>query len=155
MKIEEVIECFYTHIWKHYDLPESFVFDRGTQFTSDIWQHLYQMLKIDVKLFTVYHSETDEQTERVNVVMKHYLWAFVNYMQDDWAKWLSGTEFSVNNVFSLTTLASPFLANFRQNFYLEFKLSESLSVKLTAQIRIKLLNVKKFIKKMKEFTEYL
>ena len=46
--------------------------DKGTQFTSDIWQYLYQMLKINAKLSTMYHSETDEQTERVNTVMKHY-----------------------------------------------------------------------------------
>ena len=83
MKIEEITECFYTHIWKHYDLPEFSMSDRDTQFTSDIWQHLYQMLKINVKLFITYHSEMNRQTERVNAVIEHYLCAFVNYMQDD------------------------------------------------------------------------
>ena len=83
MKIKEAIECFYIYVWKHHDLPESLMSDRGTQFISDIWQHLYQMLKIDVKLSIMYHLKINEQTERVNAVMKHYLWAFVNYMQDD------------------------------------------------------------------------
>ena len=132
MEIEEATECFYVYVWKHYDLPESFMFNRGTQFTSDIWQHLYQMLKIDAKLFTTYHLKTDGQTERVNAVMKHYLWAFVNYMQDDWVKWLSGAEFSVNNAFFSTTLAFPFLANSKQNPCLGFKPFEPLSVELTA-----------------------
>ena len=72
MKIEKVTECFYVHVWKHHDLSESFVSDKGIQFTSDIWQHLYQMLKIDVKLFTTYHFKMNEQTKRVNAVMKHY-----------------------------------------------------------------------------------
>ena len=76
-------------------------------------------------------------------------------MQDDWVKWFSDTEFSVNNAFFLITLVSPFLANFRQNPHLGFKFSESLPAELTAQIRIKLLNVKEFIKKMKELTEHL
>ena len=155
MKIEETTECFYVHVWKHHDLPESLVSDRGTQFISDIWQYLYQILKINIKLFITYHSETNEQTERINAVIKHYLWAFVNYMQDNWVKWLSDAEFSVNNTFFLITLASPFLANFRQNSHLEFKLFKSLPVELTTQVRIKLLNVKEFIKKMKEFTEHL
>ena len=44
------------------------------------------MLRIDAKYFTAYHSETDEQTERSNAIIKHYLQAFINYMQDDWAK---------------------------------------------------------------------
>ena len=76
-------------------------------------------------------------------------------MQDDWAKWLSGAEFSVNNALFLITLASPFLANSRQNPCLGFEPSESLPVELTAQARIKLLNVEEFIKKMKELTEHL
>ena len=155
MKIEETTECFYVHVWKYHDLPESFVSDKGTQFIFNIWQHLYQILKINAKLFIMYHSETDEQTEKINVVMKHYLQAFVNYMQDDWVKWFPDAEFSVNNAFFLITLASSFLANSRQNPHLRFKLSESLPVKLTAQARIKLLNVEKFTKKMKELTEHL
>ena len=76
-------------------------------------------------------------------------------MQDDWAKWLSGAEFSANNTSFLITLASPFLANSRQNPHLGFKLPESLPAELTAQARIKLLNIKKFIKKIKELTEHL
>ena len=31
------------------------------------------MLKIDVKLFTAYHSETNEQTEKINAVIEYYL----------------------------------------------------------------------------------
>ena len=155
MKVEETTECFYAHVWKHHSLPESLISDRGTQFTSDIWQHLCQMLKINVKLSTVYHPKTDGQTERINAVMEHYLWVFVNYMQDDWAKWLPGAEFSANNAPSSITLASPFLTNSEQNPHLRFKFPEPLPAELTAQARIKLLNVKEFTKKMKEFTEHL
>ena len=72
MKIEETTEYFYAHVWKHHNLPESLMSDRGTQFTSDIWQHLCQMLKINAKLSIMYHFKTDEQTERVNAVIKHY-----------------------------------------------------------------------------------
>ena len=76
-------------------------------------------------------------------------------MQDDWAKWLPGAEFSANNTPSSTTLASPFLANSGQNPHLGFKPPEPLPAELTAQARIKLLNVKEFTKKMKELTEHL
>ena len=41
------------------------------------------MLRIDAKYFTAYHSETDEQTEYLNAIIKHYLQVFVNYMQED------------------------------------------------------------------------
>ena len=76
-------------------------------------------------------------------------------MQNDWIKWLSDAEFSVNNAFFLITLVSSFLTNSKQNFYLGFKFSESLPAELITQVRIKLFNVEKFTKKMKELTEYL
>jgi len=41
------------------------------------------MLKINVKLSIMYHFEINDQIEKVNAVMKHYLQVFVNYMQDD------------------------------------------------------------------------
>ena len=80
MKVEEVTQAFYTYVWKLHELPESFVSDRDTQFTSEVWSHLCQMLRINAKYFTAYHPETDGQTERPNAIMKHYLQAFVNYM---------------------------------------------------------------------------
>ncbi len=114
-----------------------------------------KMLKINIKLSTTYHSEIDDQIEKVNAVMKHYLWVFVNYMQNDWAKWLSEVKFIVNNTSLLITLASFFLINLSQNSRLDFEFSESLLKNLTSQAWDKLFNVKEFIKKMKKLTEHL
>ena len=155
MEVEEATNSFYAHVWKHHGLPESFVSDRGTQFTSDVWKHMCKMLKIDAKLSTAYHPETDGQTERSNAVMEHYLRAYVNYMQDDWAKWLPGAEFAANNAPSSTTLASPFLANSGQNPRLGFERPEPLPENLTSQARDKLINVEGFTKKMEELTDHL
>jgi len=41
------------------------------------------MLKIDAKLSMMYHFKIDDQIEKVNAVMKHYLQVFINYMQND------------------------------------------------------------------------
>ena len=87
--------------------------------------------------------------------MKHYLQVFVNYMQNDWAKWLSEVEFVVNNTSSSITLASLFLINLNQNSRLDFESFESLLKNLTFQARNKLINVEEFIKKMKKLTEHL
>ena len=113
------------------------------------------MLRIDAKYFTAYHPETDEQTERPNAIMKHYLQAFVNYMQDDWTKWIPGAEFVANNVPSAITLTSPFLVNSGQNPHLRFEPPEPLATDLTAQQQIKLLDIENFTKKMKDLTEHL
>jgi len=155
MKVEEAINNFYAHVWKHHDLLEFFISDRDTQFIFDVWKHMCKMLKINVKLFTAYHLKIDDQIERFNAVMKHYLQVYVNYMQDDWTKWLLEVEFAINNTSSLITLASFFLINTNQNSRLNFKLLESLSENLMFQAQDKLINVKEFIKKMKELTDHL
>ncbi len=155
IKVEEVINCFYAHVWKHHDLLKFFMSDQDIQFIFNVWKHMCKMLKIDVKLSTTYHFEIDDQIEKINAVMKHYLWVFVNYMQDDWAKWLSEVEFIVNNTSSLITLASLFLINLSQNLHLNFKSFKSLLKNFTFQAWDKLISVEEFIKKMKKLTEHL
>ena len=155
MKVEEVINCFYAHVWKHHDLLEFFMSDWNTQFIFDIWKHMCKMLKINIKLSTMYHFEINDQIERVNAVMKHYLQVFINYMQNDWVKWLSEVEFIINNASLLITLASFFLINLNQNLRLNFKFFESLLKNFMFQAWNKLINVKEFIKKMKKLTEHL
>ncbi len=155
MKVEEAINCFYAHVWKHHDLLKFFMSDRDTQFIFNVWKHMCKILKIDAKLSMMYYSKINDQIKRINAVMKHYLWVFINYMQNDWAKWLSEVEFVVNNASSLITLASFFLINLSQNSHLDFKLSESLFKNLTFQAWNKLINVKEFIKKMKKLIEHL
>ncbi len=155
MKVEEVINCFYAYVWKHHDLLEFFMSDRNTQFIFDVWKHMCKMLKINVKLSMTYHSEIDDQIERINAVMKHYLRVFVNYMQNDWAKWLSEVRFIVNNASLSITLTSLFLINLSQNSRLDFEFSESLFKNFMFQVWDKLINIKEFIKKMKKLTEHL
>jgi hypothetical protein len=73
--------------------------------------------------------------------MKHYLRAYVNYMQDDWAQWLSDAEFVSNNINFFSVLASSFLVNFEQQSRVRFELKEFLSQDLTTQERINLIAV--------------
>ncbi len=155
MKVEEVINCFYAHVWKHHDLLKFFMSDRDTQFIFNVWKHMCKMLKIDVKLSMMFDFEIDDQIEKINAVIKHYLQVFINYMQNNWAKWLSEVEFIINNASSLITLTSFFLINLSQNSHLDFKFFESLLKNLTFQAWDKLINVEKFIKKMKKLTEHL
>ncbi len=66
MKVEEVINCFYAHVWKHHDLLEFFMSDRDTQFIFNVWKHMCKMLKINIKLSTIYNSEINDQIKRVS-----------------------------------------------------------------------------------------
>ncbi len=155
MKVEEVINCFYAYVWKHHDLLEFLMSDWNTQFIFNVWKHMCKMLKINIKLSMMYHFEINDQIEKINVIMKHYFRIFINYMQNDWVKWFSEVKFIINNASSLITLASFFLINLNQNSHLNFKFFESLFENFTFQAQNKLINVEKFIKKMKKLTEHL
>jgi hypothetical protein len=47
----------------------------------------------------------------VIALIEQYLWAHVNYLQDNWVEWLLLAEFTANNQASETTGLSLFFAN--------------------------------------------
>jgi hypothetical protein len=53
--------------------------------------------------------------------MEQYLRAYVNYQQDDWARFLPMAEFAANNHVSETTRISPFFANYGLNPKIDFE----------------------------------
>ena len=63
---EGLAKLFRDNMWKLHGLPESIISDRGPQFTAGIMRELNRMLGIESKLSTVFHPQTDGQTERVN-----------------------------------------------------------------------------------------
>jgi hypothetical protein len=69
---EETAKLLINNVWKLHDLSSIIVFDRDFQFIFLIWKKMCQMLKINIKLSTAFHSETNEQSEIANQEMKRY-----------------------------------------------------------------------------------
>jgi len=60
------------------------VSDREPQFVAELTRILNRMLEIEMKLLTVFHPQTDGQTERMNQELEQYLRFFVDHRQKDW-----------------------------------------------------------------------
>jgi len=60
---ERLARLFRYNIWKLHELPESVVLDRGPQFAAELTKKLNKILGIETKLLTLFHPQTDEQTE--------------------------------------------------------------------------------------------
>jgi len=88
MSAEWVTETFVWQFYQTHSLSTIIVSDWGTQFDSSLWKRICQMLKIVWRVFTAYHSETDEATERMNQNVKVYICMFINYDQSNWASLL-------------------------------------------------------------------
>jgi hypothetical protein len=110
--IEKTIKLLIQHVWKLHELLITMISDRESQFISLVWDTICKMLKIKTKLFTAFHSQTNEQSEIFNQKMKRYLRAYVNHQQNDWANWLSMTKYVSNASISTIIHVSSFLVNY-------------------------------------------
>ena len=60
-------------------IPRDIITDRGSLFTSALWKEITEKLRIERKLSTAFHPQTNGQTERNNGILEQYLQAYVNY----------------------------------------------------------------------------
>ena len=87
----------------HLVLPDLIVTDKGSLFTSKFWSLLCYFLGIKRRLSTAFHPQMDCQTKRQNSNMEAYLWVFINFKQNNWAKLLPMAEFAYNNAKNAST----------------------------------------------------
>ena len=115
ISVEETVWIMLWNVYRLHDLLSFIVSNKDFQFISTMWQSLCKRLKITASLSTVYHSEINNQSERVNQDVERELRIYCNYMQNDWAKWLSMIEFSENfNIFSIISMTSLY---FNKSFH--------------------------------------
>ena len=119
--VEGLAKLFQDHVWKLHGLPESIVSDRGVQFAVGMIKKLNNLLGIQTKLLTAYHSQTNRQTERINQELEQYLRVFIDHRQEQWSDWLGTAEFAYNNKIHSTTKILPFKVNYGQNPRIGFK----------------------------------
>ncbi len=113
-----------------------------------MWQSLCKRLRITTSLLTVYHSEINDQLKWVNQDVERELRIYCNYMQNDWAKWLSMIKFSENfNIFSIISMISFY---FNKEFHSRMNFnSDTTNYKTTCE-RLKARKVNDIIIQMKE-----
>ena len=97
-------------VW-HYGLPDSIMNNKGSFFTSKFWLLLCYFLGIKQRLSNSFHPQIDSQTEPENGTMEAYLWAFVNFEQNNWARFLPMAEFAYNNAKNASTCHTSFKLN--------------------------------------------
>ena len=106
-------------------------------------KELNSILGIDTKLLTIYHPQTDGQTERINQELEQYLRMFIDHRQEQWPDWLATAEFAYNNKVQTSTKVSLFKANIGQDPCMGFKIRK----------KGKFEKVEEFVTRMKEVHE--
>jgi hypothetical protein len=91
-------------------VPKRIVSDRGTQFTSHLWEKLHESMDTKLNFSSAYHPHADGQTERTNQILEDMLRACALKHGESWDKSLSYAEFSYNNSYQASLKMAPFEA---------------------------------------------
>ncbi len=148
ISIEETVWIMLWNVYQLHDLLSSIVLNKDFQFISIMWQSLCKRLKIKVNLSTVYHSEIDNQLKRANQDVECELRIYCNYMQNDWAKWLSMMKFSDNFNTFLTILMISFY--FNKDFHLQMSFDSDMTDYETIHQRIEARKIDDIVIQMSE-----
>ena len=68
-----VAKAFMQQIYRLHGMPLSIISDRDKVFTSHLWQELFKMANVQLRMSSAYHPQSDGQTERVNQCVEQYL----------------------------------------------------------------------------------
>jgi transposase InsO family protein len=103
-------EIYLDQIVHLHGVPKTIISDRGAQFIARFWEQLQHTLGTKLIQNSVYHPQTDGQTERVNQILEVMLTACVLQYNKSWDKCLLLAEFSYNNSYQASIKMAPFEA---------------------------------------------
>ncbi len=154
---EKTIKLLIDNVWRLHELSSIIISNRDSQFVSLVWKTVCKMLKINVKLFTAFHFETNNQSEIVNQKMRRYLRDYYNYQQNDWFEWLFMIEFIFNVTISTFIELFVFMTNYEFESRLSFESSDSNDSNERLSIKKRMLTQKAIIiaRKMKNIWDFI
>lgn len=103
-----VAKLFIANVYKLHGLPVFIISDCDRVFTSHLWQELFRLAGVSLKMSSAYHPQTDGQTERVNQCLETFLRCFVSASPSKWSDWLYLAEYWYNTTWHSSLGYSPF-----------------------------------------------
>ncbi len=73
LTVVELAELFFEQIALKYEILNDIIIDKDSLFISAFWSKICYHVKMKQRLSIIFHSQTDDQTERQNQMLKHYL----------------------------------------------------------------------------------
>uniref|UniRef100_A0A3B1J2C0 Gypsy retrotransposon integrase-like protein 1 n=1 Tax=Astyanax mexicanus TaxID=7994 RepID=A0A3B1J2C0_ASTMX len=104
----QTAQAIYTHVFRHFGVPEDILSDRGPQFTSRVWRAFFEHLGVHVSLTSGFHPMSNGQCERVNQELGKFLRIYCFKYPTDWSHYLVWPEIAQNSLINSTSGLTPF-----------------------------------------------
>lgn len=99
---------FWDIVCKLHGFPRSLVSNMDPIFVNMFWREFFRLSGTKLHMSTVYHPQTDDQTEVLNRVLEQYLRSYVHDRPSQWVKFLSLAKWCYNTSVHSGTGFSPF-----------------------------------------------
>ncbi len=99
-------------LWKYlqlcnWELSRVIIFDKDVKFRFDMWKSLFKTIEIDLLTSTIYHSQTDDQSERINQIIEIALrYLLTSNSNLSWHEALSSLQHDLMNFIIFTSFTS-------------------------------------------------
>ena len=97
LNIKKLANLLWQEFISQHEMMRSIISNWDSLFINHFWITLCWHLEAKRKLSIVFHSQINNQTERQNQMLKHYLQVYFNYKMNNWSEFLSMTTFTYNN----------------------------------------------------------
>ncbi|GJV06571.1 putative reverse transcriptase domain-containing protein [Tanacetum coccineum] len=108
--MEKLMRQYLKEVVLRHGVPVSIISDQDSKFTSNFWKSMNKALGTQLDMSTVYHPQTDGQSERTFQTLEDMLRACVIDFGKGWDRHLPLVELSYNNSYHTSFKAAPFEA---------------------------------------------
>ena len=108
--LDKLAELYIKEIVRLHGIPISIISDRDLRFTLRFWRKLQEALGTRLNFSTVFHSQTDGQSERVIQILEDMLRSYAIDYEGSWDRHIPLAEFVYNNGFQSSIGMAPYEA---------------------------------------------
>ena len=106
--MDQLVSLYVKEIVRIHGVPVSIVSHRDAGFTSRFWHSLQKAMGTKLNFSTIFHPQTDGQSERVIQILEYLLRVCVLDLKGNWDDHLPLVEFTYNNSFQSSIGMAPF-----------------------------------------------
>ena len=112
---DQYAQVFIDNVFLLHGTSQVIISDQDPRFTSQLWTQFFQILRMDLRLSTTFHPQTDGQSEVTICMLENFLQPYVKLHPHVWSKRLSLVDFAVNNDIKVLTDYTLFFLNSGEN----------------------------------------